>query len=106
VRASSRTRIGADGRRLALGGRQPALRQIGQALRIGDREDDVVLLDDALVEAVGLLVREAERGLEDRLLRRRSTWSVVRNVKNARIPTATSTAGEARSWRAVRARAT
>ena len=39
-----------------------------EARRIGDGEDDVVLLDDALVEAVGLLVGEAERRLEHRLL--------------------------------------
>ena len=39
-----------------------------EARGIGDGEDDVVLLDDLLVEAVGLLVGEAERGLEDRLL--------------------------------------
>ena len=59
---------GADGGRLALGGGEPAGREVGQAGRVGDREDDVVLLDDALVEAVGLLVGQAQRGLEDGLL--------------------------------------
>ncbi len=59
---------GAHRGRLALRGRQPALRELRQARRVGDGEDDVVLLDDALVEAVGLLVGEAEGGLEDRLL--------------------------------------
>ncbi len=59
---------GANGGCLALRRRQPALRQLRQALRIGDGKDDVVLLDDALVEAVGLFTGQPQSGLEDRLL--------------------------------------
>ena len=59
---------GADARRLALRGRQPALGELVEARRIGDGDDDVVLLDDLLVDPVRLLGGERERRFEDRLL--------------------------------------
>jgi hypothetical protein len=46
---------GAHRGRLARGGGQPARRQ---SRDVGDRENDRVLLDDALVEAIDLLVRD------------------------------------------------
>ena len=39
--------------------------------RVGDRDDDVVLIDDLPVDAVRLLGGERERRLEDRLLAER-----------------------------------
>jgi hypothetical protein len=59
---------GAHRGRLALRGGEPALGELREVRRIRDGDDDVVLLDDLLVEAVGLLARQIERGLEDRLL--------------------------------------
>ena len=64
---------GADRRGLAPRGREPALGQLGEHRRMGDREDDVVLLDDVLVEAIGLLVGQAERRLEHRLPTQKQT---------------------------------
>ena len=55
-------------RSLALRGGDPAIGEIVQAGRVGDGDDRVVLLDDPLVEAVGLLSGEREGGLVDRLL--------------------------------------
>ena len=50
---------GSDSRCLALCRRQPAQRQVREALGVSDSEDDVVLLDDAGIEAIRLLVCEA-----------------------------------------------
>ncbi len=55
-------------RRLALCGREPTVGELGEVRRVRDRGDDVVLLDDLLVETIGLFGRKAERGFEDRLL--------------------------------------
>ena len=89
---------------------QPALGELVEARRVGDGEDDVVLLDDALVEAVGLLAGEAERGLEDRLLaqpldlERRAEGEVREDADGDEDRRQEHEAGEARGVRASRLR--
>jgi hypothetical protein len=56
---------GAHRRRFARGRGEPARRERRD---VGDRENDRVLFDDALVEAIDFLVGDRERGLDDRLL--------------------------------------
>ena len=58
---------GADGRGVALSGREPALVQAVEVGWVGERDDDVVLLDDLLVETVGLVAGEGERRFVHRL---------------------------------------
>ncbi len=47
---------------------KPGLVQRVESGGIGQRDDDVVFFDDLLVEAVGLLSREGDGRLDDRLL--------------------------------------